>query len=412
MALSSMLSMRPLGQTFLADPENKSEDLSPVSDACLSEEQQRAFVMIVGNGLLSHWATVWVFANGAVFVVELLARDLETGERWGESDFHMQQIHAGGPEHQNESSEQADDVRIGTVDGIRLYRALWQSALPSQDRLAVVKQCRTCLLTVERYLLGLGYRILSPSRGMRIDTSPAELYAKAQAVPLNGSQYDLLFHNCQLWVVMLLNDGYSLDFRLLPFTIGSLVAGPLLDIVELSFLGIYLGLQHITPVVSLVFGTLWFALLVWFSWLYGHRAPKGTFPWEVVIGACILLGVPFFDRSASLAGGLPFITLAWDLVVVCQSMRQTKVFESPFLMVWNFGMTVVSVVVATVAQTHYGVHAAPAVVNAAVHCIASLLSPMAGVLWHLVLLLAAAVFLIPLLYSLVFLQPHAGCSRF
>ena len=116
---------------------------------------------------------------------------------------------------------------------------------------------------------------------------------------------------------MLLHDGYGIRFNKLPWTVGCLAAGSLLLIVELISLGVYLGLLHLLPAVAISFGILWFCVLVWFSLLYQHRTLQGTFPWEVVLGAGILLGVPILDRSASLAGGLPFITLVWDVVVVC-----------------------------------------------------------------------------------------------
>ena len=409
----SMLSMRPSGWSSPAAAQTDFAGLTPVAKSLLSAQRQSWLVLVVGNGLLSHWATVWIFESGEVFSAELLARDLLTGERWGASDFQMQSIQ-GHPDHRGGRS---------LLDGgnARILRSLISTNDPK-----LVDRCETCRAIVAEYLRHCGYMIMTHHYG-RFETSPADVYAKAEAVPLNGSQYDMLFHNCQLWVVMLLHDGYRIGFHELPTAIGCIVAGPLLLVVELSFLAFYLFLQHLLPVISVVFGVMWFSLLVWFSVLYITRAPR-LVPWELIVGGSILLGIPVFDRSASLAASLPFITLVWDLVVVYQSMRQTKVFESGFLMVWNFGTTLVSVGLASVVQTCYGIQSAPDVASHVLGTVVSTLHTVglalfsafgavtsfvlsaaskfaSNVFGNIALLLLGAAALADLLFSLVFLQP-------
>ena len=175
---------------------------------------------------------------------------------------------------------------------------------------------------------------------------------------------------------MLLHDFYGIEFWMLPWTIGSLVAGPLLLLVELSFLGIYLGLSHVLPALAIAFGLFWFGVLVLFSRLYYHRSREGTFPFEAALGGVILLGVLILDRSLTVANGLPFVTLVRDVVVVFQSMRHTKVYRSPALIVWNCATTLLALVLASSAQTYYGVHAAPAVVSNVQGAIDKVVSPL------------------------------------
>ncbi|CAE7674029.1 unnamed protein product [Symbiodinium sp. CCMP2456] len=419
MPLWSMLSMRPSGWSSPAAPQTDFAGLTPVRESLLSAKRQGWLVLVVGNGLLSHWATVWIFENGEVFSAELLARDLLTGERWGGSDFQMRGIQ-GYP-----------DLRGGRP-GLHGGNSKMLRRLISTNDPDLVARCETCRAIVAEYLHQYGYMIMTHHYG-RFETSPADVYAKAEAVPLNGSQYDMLFHNCQLWVVMLLHDGYHIGFHELPTAIGAVVAGPLLLVVELCFLGFYLFLRHLLPVISVVFGVMWFSLLVWFSVLYIKRAQR-LFSWEVIVGGSMVLGIPVFDKSASLAAALPFITLVWDLVVVYQSMRQTKVFESGFLIVWNFGATLVSVGLASVVQTCYGVQSVPDVAShvlgavvSTLHAVGFALCSAAGaaaslvlsaaskfasnIFGNIALLLLGAAALADLLFSLLFLQPPLTMFR-
>ena len=58
-----------------------------------NHDRQKAFVLIVGAGKASHWASLWMFAvSGEVFAVELTAVESETGYRWNESNGKMRRL--------------------------------------------------------------------------------------------------------------------------------------------------------------------------------------------------------------------------------------------------------------------------------------------------------------------------------
>lgn len=60
------------------------------SDVLPSDERE-AHVVLVGQcpGLVSHWASLWIFDDGTIWSVELSAVDPDNGARWGSSHCRM-----------------------------------------------------------------------------------------------------------------------------------------------------------------------------------------------------------------------------------------------------------------------------------------------------------------------------------
>ena len=107
-----MLSMSPTGLSFPAGLDGGYAHSVEVSEHLLATKQQTSCVLLLGNGLASHWAVVMIFENGEVFSVELLARDMQTGERWGKSNFHMRQLRLEDPWENLSEASSHEDVQV------------------------------------------------------------------------------------------------------------------------------------------------------------------------------------------------------------------------------------------------------------------------------------------------------------
>lgn len=127
-----------------------------------------------------------------------------------------------------------------------------------------------------KYLDHFEYEILDTDGPIRVRTSLSRLKEAAEKNPIIGSRYDLLFNNCQLYLVHLLYKQYDVEGVRIPWNIGALVAAPLLVIMESIFILAYLhfggnsSLNQI-PFPAMAFGFLWIPAEILFLCIYLNR---------------------------------------------------------------------------------------------------------------------------------------------
>ena len=333
-------------------------------DERLSETMQSAYVLIVGKGMMSHRASVWIFEDGSIYSMELSAIE-NTGRRWVQCKYKMRHLNPGTrPEGSNEpeGSNSSDSV---------------EAILADIGHESASTDVHKCLVSFLKHS-GSGHYIMKPTP-IRIElTSPQELRKKASAVPLHGGFYDLLFHNCQVFLIQLLcSKPYEIDAGKLPTTVGSVAAAPTLLILEVCFVALYMTLRHHDlPEVAGALGVLWIAaemfltgryssgglffvggslatlcLLLFIVWpiallliCFGaafflsyvtmalcnwHLCDlgEGGILYMCVIGggaACMTVLAAIVLHPSAIAAGLPLMSLVWDLCMVLAALEENK----------------------------------------------------------------------------------------
>lgn len=81
------------GTVSLAPVAKDANEVS--SEDILSKEKRDAYVLIIGKGVMSHWASVWIFEDGAVYSVVLSAIDERTRSRWVRCRYKMRELYSG-----------------------------------------------------------------------------------------------------------------------------------------------------------------------------------------------------------------------------------------------------------------------------------------------------------------------------
>ncbi|CAE7494995.1 unnamed protein product [Symbiodinium sp. CCMP2592] len=376
MGLSGLTSMAPTGvMTPAALPTEK--DIVLPGDR-LSQKRQAAYVLIIGGGVTSHWCSLWMFESGQVYSMELTAINEVTGYRWLQSRYKMRRLHS----------------RAQLKDGVRA-RPFFPAA-PCQSRHSESEGCETCVKDLALYgycealCSCLAMAILSPrgtaavpstfpevvelvwpivqdfvhASGGRnyvmsgmicIDgTSPHDLRKSAGMVPLNTSFYDLFFHNCQLFILQLLCGQYGVEFAQLPFAVGSVIAGPTLLVLEVTFVALFHHLQHQQPCMAMLVGIAWVATEIYLTWRYVYsyrlKPTSGT-----VVGSVstLLVWIVICATGASdsaFAGSIPVLSLVWDMCMVAEALTVNMVFRNTALTVVNLMLIAVAIVIVAYLQ--------------------------------------------------------------
>ena len=370
MALSSYSPMSSAGWTT----PNLHEDFAGVmteQDAWDAPESGPAFVFVVGNGLASHWATVWVFPSGGAFVVELTAVDPKTGQRWGRSDFTMRRLeiqHAHGTgmpqalvaalalaplvcrymsQHMDSSSLSGEGASAGDMDSGEGASADPELVNPADvlSKLWPAEASDAVRESVIDYIQLHKYQVLNKGPIRIQDVYPIGIHYRARSLPITGKHYDMLFHNCQLFVVQLLSDGYDVDLELLPVPIGAVISGPVA--VSLHF----------------IFVLLYWSLGPWVGWILVveigfvawhlryvrqvHLGPFWNLLWHVEVFFLSLVYTSFifsaeFDPSSPASRKVPAVVLYWDLYAAILAADTNYGFSTGKLAAWNLLMLVMA----------------------------------------------------------------------
>ncbi|CAE7473643.1 unnamed protein product [Symbiodinium sp. CCMP2592] len=183
--------------------------------------------------------------------------------------------------------------------------------------------------------------------------SPFELCIRARNVPLHGSFYDLLFHNCQLFLVQLLCDEFRVPVEELPPTVGSVAAGPLLLLLELVFLGLYYTLHRWSPWAAAVAAVPWISAEMYCTSRYRGVSCHQRDCNLACTSACFHQVATFIEQGfvAGILGtfaicpailfgqpiqsSLPVFSLWWDICLVHESMLANKVYRNQRLTLLN-----------------------------------------------------------------------------
>ena len=177
-----------------------------------------------------------------------------------------------------------------------------------------------------------------------IFTSPAELREKARSVPLHGAFYDLLFHNCQLFLLQLICQRYLVPLKVMPLAVGSVVASPLLLVMELTFLALFQALQTTqTTDVAAVFGVAWICAEAYLAYRYPRENRLDYLPGIAALLITVLLLIYLRRQGTDLVTAIPVLSLLWDMVMILESMRVNMVHQSRPLTWLNAGLFILAV---------------------------------------------------------------------
>ena len=345
-------------------------DVVESSDVLNPSDRQRAFVLIVGGGMASHWASIWIFeAKADIFSVELTAVEDTTGYRWRRARGKMRHLlssnttcidatssttqaffettastgwpfpagfarEAGAHRVQDDDSEYGcflpcadsrdmlDEKAAAVVDYI--CRASPGSYMAEQSG-----RVQDCL--VNFIASGGGSNYIMTGVIEIESTTPFQLYHRSQQVSLHGSFYDLLFHNCQLYILQLMHDKYKVEFSQLPRAVGSVAAGPLMLTLEVLFMAVFSGLEQVHASLAVAVGVLWILAEMRATYMYEHS--DGF--WNGTLATVLILIYAMFDEGHHLALTIPVLSLLWDLCMVKEAMLVNKVYESRWLMLLN-----------------------------------------------------------------------------
>lgn len=188
-----------------------------------------------------------------------------------------------------------------------------------------------------KYLDDFGYEILDTDGPISLRTSLSALRKAAEENPMIGSRYDLLFNNCQLYLIHLLYVQYDVDGTRLPWNIGALVAGPVMLFMEVVFIAVFSRLSQLRmPVLTCCFALSWIAVEVCFAFVYALRTNSGLF---AVLGATILTFLWVVFPSTSVLLLLPSLSLMWDLTVVMLAGTANRVHRDGGLILLNTSIT-------------------------------------------------------------------------
>eukprot|EP00438_Fugacium_kawagutii_P028551 Skav227717 [mRNA] locus=scaffold802:31677:42565:- [translate_table: standard] len=235
---------------------------------------------------------------------------------------------------------------------------------------------------LQKYLEAFQYDVLkwpTPVGNVSLD----KLRNKGERSDTIGRSYDLLFNNCQLFILNLLAtlakpddeepkpddeepkthddkpklhndepeplDNFELEDPYLPWNIGALAAGPMLLIMEVLFLLMFSRLAWLDWVQSerhdiflaKILGFVWVSLQICLCFLnilgdVASRLPSWTF-FGIVLGAVGTLGTLF--NSATM---IPGYSLFWALILVYLSGNFNFVCRDGLLVKLNIGVTLLS----------------------------------------------------------------------
>ena len=346
-------------------------DVVESSDVLNPSDRQRAFVLIVGGGMASHWASIWIFeAKADIFSVELTAVEDTTGYRWRRARGKMRHLlsskttcidatssttqaffettastgwpfpagfarEAGAHRVQDDDSEYgcflpcADSRDMLDKKAAAVVDYICSRASPGSYMAEQSGRVQDCL--VNFIASGGGSNYIMTGVIEIESTTPFQLYHRSQQVSLHGSFYDLLFHNCQLYILQLMHDKYKVEFSQLPRAVGSVAAGPLMLTLEVIFMAVFSGLEQVHASLAVAVGVLWILAEMRATYMYEHS--DGF--WNGTLATVLILIYAMFDERHHLALTIPVLSLLWDLCMVKEAMLVNKVYESRRLVLLN-----------------------------------------------------------------------------
>eukprot|EP00439_Symbiodinium_sp_Y106_P050649 s599_g6.t1 len=358
--------MAPTGLVRTATLPSQEDIVLPDDD--VNSELQKAYVLIIGGGLASHWCSLWIFEKGEVYSMELM------GYRMLQSRYKMRHLYSfatgcrtpppPGPDFRGEEDQDEEDEEhwCGEFSKLRaVVEYIWpfQHIWPHQLRESV----QHCLMGFlhrsgrKNFIMTGMFKLQLPkSAGVLTcldlicikDTSPHDLRKRASKLPLGDAFYELHFHNCQLFLLQLLCEKYEVEVAKLPLTAGSIAAGPSLLFLEVAFIAVFHALRHWHPNVAMLVGLLWVAAEAYSTWryVYSHALSATS---GVVIGGvgtmCLWIGVAVHSPSNYVfVDSIPVLSLLWDLCMVAEALTVNMVCHDAALTLLNLMLIILAIV--------------------------------------------------------------------
>lgn len=147
-AMFSNFFTRSFGQL----PFVRYEQVAPEQDHWVQTTDRlcTAHVLIVGKGICSHWASLWIFDTGEVWCVELSAIDQETGERWGENQCIVELLKMPSAAEKTEDGFvqlQQSEPSMGRMEKVqRAIDSIWPHMRAGLNRIV---SCIDCMLSAQ-----------------------------------------------------------------------------------------------------------------------------------------------------------------------------------------------------------------------------------------------------------------------
>ena len=237
-----------------------------------------------------------------------------TGRRWVQCKYKMRHLNPGTrPEGSNSPERSNSPEGSNSSDSVEAILGHIQHESASTD-------VHKCLVSFLKHS-GSGHYIMTRTPIRIGQTSPQELRKSACAVPLHGGFYDLLFHNCQVFLIQLLcSKPYNIYAEKLPTTVGSVAAAPTLLILEVCFVALYMTLRHQDlPEVAGALGVLWIATEFFLT--YRYKKGEAFCTLGIVATLCLFLFI-VLPWPIDLLSGAILITALCFRVVRCEDDGQ------------------------------------------------------------------------------------------
>ena len=124
----------------------------------------------------------------------------------------------------------------------------------------------------------------------------------------------------------------------MPLAVGSVVASPLLLVMELTFLALFQALQ--TTDVAAAFGLAWICAKVYLADRYPRENILDFLPYLAAL--LITLGL-ICRQGTDPVTAIPVLSLLWHMVMIWESMRLNMVYQSGRLTLLNTGLFILAV---------------------------------------------------------------------
>ncbi|CAE7942920.1 unnamed protein product, partial [Symbiodinium sp. KB8] len=301
--------------------------------------EKAAYVLIIGSGVVSHWCSLWIFESGQVYSMELTAINEITGSRWLQSRYKMRRLH---------SRAQLKDVASA------LSRERCPEANAESCRRSEFEGSESCVKDLSTFpeVVELVWPIVQDI----VRASGSRNYVMSDVICIGEtSPHDLRKRASMLFILQLLCGQYGVEFDELPLAVGSVIAGPTLLVLEVTFVAFFHNLQHHQPCAAMLVGIAWVAAEIYLTWRYVYsydlRLTSG-----IVVGpvSTVLVWIVICSTGASdsaFAGSIPVLSLVWDMCLVAEALTVNMVFQSPALALVN--LLLVAVAIITVAYLQW-----------------------------------------------------------
>ena len=355
MAVNPYTVMSPTGWS-----SGRNNKYRPPKARNLTCEEKRAHVLIVGNGLMSHWASVWIFEDARILCVELTAdgQDGKYNHRWGIPHFNMYFV--DGKETEDSMKEQ--DLQCPRLE--KQIDSIVKKIIDKERKSGPEEwlfQCKSCQENLINFMWNKDhkYEIMTMfSERIICECSEQDLLESAKTVleQFQGQYYDLFYNNCQRFLVDLLCDHYKdeVEIEQLPWTIGSVVSGPLMLVLEVAFSFAFSFLEkHEMLTFAIILATCWTLALLFVACRYAKRSDSAGFKLLKLCGVASVL-VLFAEGKTKPRFTAINLTFLWDLAVVYYALEATKALKDRNLLSFNIAWILASCIVIGLCQESIG----------------------------------------------------------